>query len=43
MLVPYLMGRDNLENLKQRWKDNIKMYIKEIGCEGMDWIQLAFS
>jgi hypothetical protein len=24
-----------------RWKDNIKMDLQEVGCEGMDWIELA--
>ena len=24
-----------------RWKDNIKMDLQEVGCEGMDWIKLA--
>jgi len=24
-----------------RWKDNIKMDLQEMGCEGMDWIELA--
>jgi hypothetical protein len=24
-----------------RWEDNIKMDLKEIGCGGMDWIDLA--
>jgi hypothetical protein len=24
-----------------RWKNNIKTDIKEIRCEGVDWIQLA--
>jgi hypothetical protein len=23
------------------WEDNIKMDIVDIGCEGVDWIQLA--
>ena len=23
------------------WKDNVKIYLKEIGYEGMDWIYLA--
>jgi hypothetical protein len=23
------------------WKDSIKMYLKEIGCVGMDWISVA--
>jgi hypothetical protein len=30
------MGRN-----KRRWDDNIKMYLKEIGWCGMDWIHLA--
>ena len=24
-----------------RWKDNIKMDIQEVGCGGVDWIDLA--
>jgi hypothetical protein len=24
-----------------RWKDNIKMYLQEVECGGMDWILLA--
>jgi len=24
-----------------RWEDNIKMDIQEVGCGGMDWIELA--
>jgi len=42
-----------LENLKERdqkrslgrpmhrWKDNIRMNLREIGCEGVDWMHLA--
>jgi hypothetical protein len=26
---------------KHRWKDNIKIYLKEIGWERVDWINLA--
>jgi hypothetical protein len=26
---------------RRRWEDNIKMDLKEVGCEGMDWIELA--
>ena len=26
---------------KGRWKDNIKMYLQEVRCGGMDWIELA--
>jgi hypothetical protein len=25
----------------RRWEDNIKVDLKEVGCEGMDWIDLA--
>ena len=24
-----------------RWEDNIKMYVKDVGWEGMDWIDVA--
>jgi hypothetical protein len=24
-----------------RWEDNIKMDLQEVGCMGMDWIELA--
>jgi hypothetical protein len=30
-----------LGRLKHRWEDNIKMYLQEVGCGGMDWIELA--
>jgi hypothetical protein len=26
---------------RRRWEDNIKMDLQEVGCEGMDWIELA--
>jgi hypothetical protein len=25
----------------KRWEDNIKMDLQELGCGGMDWIDLA--
>jgi len=25
----------------RRWKDNIKTDLQEVGCRGMEWIQLA--
>jgi hypothetical protein len=28
------------ERLKRRWKDCIKMNLKEMGFEGVDWIRL---
>ena len=24
-----------------RWQDNIKLDLQEVGCGGMDWIELA--
>ena len=24
-----------------RWEDNIKMYLREVGCGSIDWIELA--
>jgi hypothetical protein len=26
---------------RRRWEDNIKMNLQEMGCGGMDWIDLA--
>ena len=26
---------------RHRWEDNIKMDLKEVGCGGMDWIDVA--
>ena len=26
---------------RRRWDDNIKMDLQEVGCEGVDWIELA--
>ena len=34
-------GKRPLGRRRRRWKDNIKMDLKEMGCEGMDWIDLA--
>ena len=31
-----LLGRP-----RDRWEDNIKMDLYEVGCGGMDWIELA--
>jgi hypothetical protein len=35
-----MKGRDQFED-RRRWQDNIKMNLKEIGCESMGWINLA--
>jgi len=34
-------GKRPLERPRPRWEDNIKMDLQEIGCGGMDWIDLA--
>ena len=26
---------------RRRWKDNIKMDLQEVGCGGIDWMELA--
>jgi hypothetical protein len=30
-----------LGRFSRRWKDNIKMDVQEVGCDGMDWIDMA--
>jgi hypothetical protein len=30
-----------LERPRHRWEDNIKKDLQEVGCGGMDWIELA--
>jgi hypothetical protein len=34
-------GKRPLGRPRLRWEDNIMMDIQEIGCGGMDWIDLA--
>jgi hypothetical protein len=34
-------GRKRLERPRRRWGDNIKIDIQEVGCGGMDCIDLA--
>jgi hypothetical protein len=34
-------GKKPLGRPRPRWVDNIKMYLREIGWDGMDWINLA--
>ena len=31
----------NILRPRRRWEDNIKMDLKEVGCGGMDWTDLA--
>jgi hypothetical protein len=30
-----------LRRPRRRWENNIKMDLQEVGCEGMDWIDVA--
>ena len=41
VLVGYPEGKRPLERPRHRWENNIKMDLKEVGCGGMDWIDLA--
>ena len=41
VLVGKPEGKRPLERLRHRWEDNIKMDLKEVGCDPGDWIDLA--
>jgi hypothetical protein len=41
ILVGNSKGKRPLGRPKRRWVDNIKMGLREIGWDGMDWIDLA--
>jgi hypothetical protein len=41
VLVGKHEGRRLLRRPRCRWEDNIKMNLQEVGCGGMDWIELA--
>ena len=41
VLVGTSEGKSPLGRPKRRWEDNIKMDLQELGCGGMDWIELA--
>jgi hypothetical protein len=41
ILVGKPEGRRPLGRPRRRWVDNIKMDLREIGWDGMDWIDLA--
>ena len=34
-------GKIPLARPRRRWESNNKMDLREVGCEGMDWIELA--
>jgi len=41
VLVGKPEGKRLLGRPRRRWEDNIKMNQQEVGCGGMDWIELA--
>jgi len=41
VLVGKPEGKRPLGRRRRRWEDNIKMYLCPLGCEGLDWIELA--
>ena len=41
VLVGKTEGKRPLVRPRRRWEDNIKMDLQEVGCGGMDWIELA--
>jgi hypothetical protein len=41
ILVGKPEGNRPLGRPRRRWEDNIKMDLQEVGCGGMDWIELA--
>jgi hypothetical protein len=41
ILVEKPEGKRPLGRPRHRWEDGIRMDLKEIGCGGVEWIQLA--
>jgi len=41
ILVGKPEGKRPLWRPRRRWDDNIKMDLQEVGCGGMDWVELA--
>ena len=41
LLVGEPEGKRPLGRPRRRWENNIKMDLQEVGCGGMDWIDLA--
>jgi len=40
-LVGKSEGKRPVRRPRHRWEDSIKMDLQEVGCGGMDWIDLA--
>jgi len=43
VLVGKPEGKRPLGRPRRRWEDNIKLNLQEVGCGGMDWIELAWD
>jgi hypothetical protein len=41
VLVEKPEGKRPLGRPRRRWEDNIKVDLQQVGCGGMDWIELA--
>ena len=41
VLVGKPEGKRPVGRPRGRWEDNIKMDLQEVGCGGMDWIELS--
>ena len=41
VLVGQPEGRRLLGRPRHRWEDNIRMDLREVGCGGMGWMELA--
>jgi len=41
VLVGKPEGKRPLGRPRRRWEDKVKMDLQEVGCGGMDWIDLA--
>ena len=41
VLVGKPEGKRPLGRPRRRWEDNIKTDLQELGCRGVDWIELA--
>jgi hypothetical protein len=43
ILVKKPEGKRPLRRPRRRWEDNIRMYLREIGWEVVDWIHVALD